>query len=37
LTVSVWLFRTTTASASARAKLTDHVIRVGFNYRFASP
>ena len=28
---------TTTASASARTKLTDHVIRVGFNYRFASP
>jgi outer membrane immunogenic protein len=28
---------TTTASASARAKLTDHVIRVGFNYRFANP
>jgi outer membrane immunogenic protein len=28
---------TTTATATARTKLTDHVVRVGFNYRFASP
>jgi outer membrane immunogenic protein len=28
---------TTTASATARTKLTDHVVRVGFNYRFANP
>jgi outer membrane immunogenic protein len=28
---------TVTAAATARTKLTDDVIRVGFNYRFASP
>jgi outer membrane immunogenic protein len=28
---------TTTVDATARAKVTDHIIRVGFNYRFASP